>query len=305
MASQEVEEDGEMDYGDWTPVANRRGGIGVNRAEGGWMTSQGSKRSLEESSSDEGSGFVRKKAGKKEVKIILKFRKDEHISLSPIAVSRELKKKLGVVEMARILRDGSLFIVCKTEEQKNKAWEVESVCKKIISERKIVGDSKVTRGVITGIPVEEDLDKLKRSINGGEVSRIKRLMRTVNDERVESLSLLLEFQESVLPEKVKIGCMIFPVRPYIPPPLRCYKCQRYGHIAVACKGKQRCPKCGDEHRVEDCKEKVQDKCCNCGGQHRVTYGGCEVRKRAVKIQQVKTVNNISYAEAVKTVQGQK
>lgn len=44
---------------------------------------------------------------------------------------------------------------------------------------------------------------------------------------------------------------------------------------------------------------------NCGGQHRVTFGGCEVRKRAVKIEQVKAVNNISYAEAVNRVQIQR
>lgn len=72
-----------------------------------------------------------------------------------------------------------------------------------------------------------------------------------------------------------------------------------------CKGKQRCPKCGGEHRFEECRENMQDKCCNCGGPHRVTYGGCEVRKRAVEIQQVKTVSNISYSEAVKKVQGQR
>lgn len=35
----------------------------------------------------------------------------------------------------------------------------------------------------------------------------------------------------------------------------------------------------------------------------MTFGGCEVRKRAVEIQQVKTSHNISYAEAVKKVQG--
>lgn len=99
--------------------------------------------------------------------------------------------------------------------------------------------------------------------------------------------------------------MSFPVRPYVPPPLRCYKCQRYGHIAVTCKGKQRCAKCGEDHRFEECGVNVQPKCCNCGGQHSVTYGGCEVRKRAVEIQHVKTTNNISYAEAVKAVQGQK
>lgn len=37
----------------------------------------------------------------------------------------------------------------------------------------------------------------------------------MNRERIDSLSVLLEFQESVLPERVKIGYMSFAVRPYI------------------------------------------------------------------------------------------
>ena len=123
----------------------------------------------------------------------------------------------------------------------------------------------MSRGVITGIPIYEDLEKIKRSIPGGEVRRLKRLLRTVNGEKVESLSVLLEFQDLVLPDEIKIGYMSFPVRPYVPPPLRCYKCQRYGHIAMACKGKQRCAKCGGEHRFEDCGNNVQAKFCNCGG----------------------------------------
>ena len=176
----------------------------------------------------------------------------------------------------------------------------ETISKNVVTERRVLGENKVSRGVIIGIPIDEDLEKIKRSIQGGEVRRLKRLLRTVNGEKVESLSVLLEFQDLVLPDQIKIGCMSFPVRLYVPPPLQCYKCQRYRHIAMACKGKQRCAKCGGEHRFEDCGDNVQVKCCNCGGQHNVTYGSCEVRKRAVEIQQVKTVNNISYAEAVKT-----
>lgn len=61
--------------------------------------------------------------------------------------------------------------------------------------------------------------------------RLKRWLRTVDGERIESLSVLLEFQDSILQDKIKIGCMIFPVMPYVPPPLWCYKCQRHGHIA--------------------------------------------------------------------------
>ena len=57
----------------------------------------------------------------------------------------------------------------------------------------------MSRGVITGIPIYEDLEKIKRSIPGGEVRRLKRLLRTVNGEKVESLSVLLEFQNLVLP----------------------------------------------------------------------------------------------------------
>lgn len=48
---------------------------------------------------------------------------------------------------------------------------------------------------------------------------------------------------------------------------------------------------------------MQNKCCNCSRQHRITRGDCGVRKR--EIEQVRAVNNISYAEAVKRVQGQR
>lgn len=117
-----------------------------------------------------------------------------------------------------------------------------------------------------------------------------------------SLLVLLQFQGEVLPDKVKIGFLSFSVRPYILPPLQCFKCQRYGHIAAVCKGKQRCAKCGGEHRYDECEMDVQMKCCNCGGQHNVAYGECMVWKQASEIQKVKTIKNITCAEAAKCVQ---
>jgi hypothetical protein len=303
-----VIEEEEMESDDWSLISGRKGQgkRKSGRNEGRMADSQTSKRGLEGNSSDEDNRVVRKKMVTEEYKIILKFRKeDENVTLSPIALSKELRKKIGEVDTAKILRDGSLLVICKTEDQKNKALKMDSVGKKKVNERKILGERRMKQGVITGIPIEEDLEKLKQTISGGEVSRIKRLKRTMNGERMDSLSILLDFHDPVLPERVKIGYLSFAVRPFIPPPLRCYKCQKYGHIAAVCKGKQRCPKCGGEHRIENCEENTQDKCCNCGGQHRVTYSGCNVRKRAEEIEQVKVVNNISYAEAVKKVQEQK
>jgi len=99
---------------------------------------------------------------------------------------------------------------------------------------------KKNRGVIYGIPL--DLDKIKRSGVGAKLNNLKRLSKTVDGERVGSLSILIEFEGKELPKNIKLGYLNFQVKPYVPPLLRCFKCQRYGHIAAVCKGKQRCPK---------------------------------------------------------------
>ncbi len=62
----------------------------------------------------------------------------------------------------------------------------------------------------------------------------------------DSLLVMINFYQKKLLEKVYIGFMCYDVRLYIPPPLRGFKCQRFGHIAAVCKGKQRCGKCGGE-----------------------------------------------------------
>lgn len=91
------------------------------------------------------------------------------------------------------------------------------------------------------------------------------------------------------------------VRLYIPPPIRCFKGQKYGHVAVVCRGKQRCARCGVDHEYGKCGQGRTPKCCNCGGEHSAAYGGCEVRKDAIKVQNVRMEEGISYAEALKKV----
>ncbi len=70
-----------------------------------------------------------------------------------------------------------------------------------------------------------------------------------------------------------------------------------GHTANFCKGKIRCAKCGGEHEYGKCEEGVEIKCCNCGGGHSAAYAGCPVQQEAHEVQKVKTVQNLTYAEA--------
>ena len=111
MDTQEGEEEDEMICDDWSPVDRGRGRRDRTNMRQGMearaSASQNNKRSLEGNSSEEENRTVRGKVKIEEFKIIIKFRKeDEQINLSPITLTRELKKKVGEVEMAKILRDG-------------------------------------------------------------------------------------------------------------------------------------------------------------------------------------------------------
>lgn len=104
----------------------------------------------------------------------------------------------------------------------------------------------------------------------------------------------LEFIPKVQIRQSGGGVMNFQVRPscFLPSGATSV---RDMSIAV-CKWKQRCSKCGGEHRYGDC-DNAKD---NCGRQHRVTYGGCEVRRKDMEIEiEVKEVHSISCIEAVK------
>lgn len=165
----------------------------------------------------------------------------------------------------------------------------------------MVYDKKLVRGVITGIPLSESVDSVKEGIKNVKVREAKRLKIRRNGNICDSLSILLTFEEGNLPGKVFIGYMSYDVRVYIPPPLRCFKCQRYGHVAAICKGKQRCSKCSGEHEYGKCEEGAKLKCCNCGGEHSAAYGGCEANKRMQEVQRVKVIQGVSFAEATKKV----
>lgn len=255
------------------------------------------------SDDEEGERAVRLRVWQEdELKVVVGFKEGCDISkVGLVTLTNGLKKVLGEVERAYPMRNSRLLIQCKNRAQRDKALNVQSICKLDVSEVRVFGERRA-RGVISGIPLGEKMEDLKKTTKGGTVLNAKRLQATRDGEKRDSMSVLLEFKETVLPERIMVGYMSFRVREYVPPPVRCYKCQRYGHIAKVCHGKQRCGKCGGEHEYGQCGDNDVKKCCNCGGDHTAAYGGCPARKQAVVIQQVRTSRNLSYADAVKAVQ---
>ncbi|XP_044741119.1 uncharacterized protein LOC123302309 [Chrysoperla carnea] len=125
-----------------------------------------------------------------------------------------------------------------------------------------------------------------------------RRMTTKRDGKVmETATYLLTFNTPNLPKTFKAAIHRLEVRPYIPAPMRCFKCQRFGHTASRCTKEEICV-CGKAvHDGTDCPQPVS--CINCGGPHNARSRNCPVYKQELTIQELKTINKLSYIEARK------
>lgn len=221
---------------------------------------------------------------------------------NPIRLTKIISREIGEVRSAKILRNGALLIICRDEGQQKRAIRMNKIEDREV-QCTLARSRKLVRGVVTGIPIRVSDEDVKGNVTNAKVREVKRLKANRNGIKSDSLSVLITFDEERLPEKIFIGYMCYDVRPYVPPPLRCFKCQRFGHVAAVCKGKQRCGRCGGDHEYGKCDEGAKLKCCNCGGEHSSAYRGCEASKKAAEVQRIRVSQGMSYAEATKAVSG--
>ncbi|CAG8155241.1 unnamed protein product, partial [Penicillium salamii] len=48
---------------------------------------------------------------------------------------------------------------------------------------------------------------------------------------------------------------------------RCFRCQRFGHLAWSCKETPRCGHCAGQHELQRCPPGIRARCLDCGGEH--------------------------------------
>jgi hypothetical protein len=220
--------------------------------------------------------------------------------VSPVCIAKALNE-LGNNHVDRVIpvRDGGIVVKCFTASQAAKLQKVNRLGKWMVEASFPVGETQC-KGVISGVPLDVSMEDLIGLCKNSGVVSARRLNRRVDGKFQESLSVCLTFKVSKLPSAVNICYQHYPVRQFIPPVVRCFKCQRFGHYASSCRaGKSRCVRCGEDHKYDECKTRDEPKCCRCGGAHSAAYGGCITMIREKEIQYMKTTNKLSYAEAAK------
>ena len=87
---------------------------------------------------------------------------------------------------------------------------------------------------------------------------------------------------------------------FVPIPMRCFICNKFGHKSQRCKVVARCPGCGkDKHEGQYEGPKL---CSNCNGPHASSAKDCPVWQNVKEIQRVRVEKRISFPEARQLVE---
>ncbi|CAH1104417.1 unnamed protein product [Psylliodes chrysocephalus] len=141
------------------------------------------------------------------------------------------------------------------------------------------------------------LEKVIEGLASEGVIDIKRIKTKRDGELVDTANLILTFDKRKLPLKVRAAFYSLNVRPYIPDFVRCFNCQRFGHVSLACTKPKICVCDKPPHIGHICENPV---CVNCKGEHSARSKKCPRMIKEINIK-TKTIEKITYGEAKRKI----
>ncbi|GFY07470.1 uncharacterized protein TNCV_5086551 [Trichonephila clavipes] len=221
-------------------------------------------------------------------------------SISPFVIQKALIGIGGEPKSVKRLRSGDLLIETLSAIQTKSFLQTKTFlnspvniyphktlnsCRGIISERDLLTTTDA-----------EILD----GFSGQDVIQVRRITIRRDAVIIPAKHFILTFKSPKLLTTIKAGYLNCRIRPYIPNPLSCFKCQRFGHSQTSCHGQQTCSRCASaRHSSTDCI--LEPKCINCSQPHPSDSKICPKWKIEKQIQEIKTTKNISYPEARKLI----
>ena len=130
------------------------------------------------------------------------------------------------------------------------------------------------------------------------------IIQNNRDGRTEkTATAIVTFRRNKLPEHIDFGYLRMKVYPYIPNPMRCFNCQRFGHSSPKCKHNKICNICGEEDHQDQKDQKGEcqkdPRCANCKGPHPAFSRDCPKWSFEKEVQTIKVREDVSFAEARK------
>lgn len=243
----------------------------------------------------------------RDITVLIKQNDDQKkMTLDPVGIARGFKElNFHTVKDIRMNKLRNIIAIDFTEtnnSEMKKMLEVQKLGKYKVLCNKPSSEIKYISGVIGPVDLDVDLEELRELANaeGNKILKMTRLPKFSRGKKEASQMIRVDYTETSLPDKLTLCYMSYPVMTYYPPPIRCYNCQRLGHMANGCTALKRCLVCGGNHDKSECNASCP-KCPNCGGSHVASSGECSFIKNYKAIQKESLNNGISFGEARKRV----
>jgi hypothetical protein len=221
------------------------------------------------------------------------------------SIESSLFGKIGVHEMNKNFKRKILIVTLKPGNE-NRVSELLNVNKlgNWNIRCRLPRAHTITYGVIGPFGPDVSDEELTEILtqSGYDGAKATRIFKTSKKIKTSMFKVMLEVSQ--LPHYIYLGYQRYPVKLYIDSPWQCFKCQKFGHTASDCHGKQKCVVCSGAHSLKDCTGN-SPKCGNCGGAHTASYGGCAYMKEAKEVEKLRAECKLSYRDAVAKVKNVK
>ena len=238
--------------------------------------------------------------------LVIKSEEEQSItSLSPFIIEKQIESFIGTPKTVKKLKNKTLLVETTRRAQTENLLKVTKFfnMKVSVSEHRTLNTSK---GIIKDRTLKGETEKdICEYLKSQGVIAVKRFTIKKDHEVIETNTLLLTFNSITVPKTLRNFYQFVPVDIYVPNPLRCFNCQRFGHHESDCPIDycSVCEKCGTggfHHLASACPNPV--KCVNCGLNHLSRSNVCEVWKKEKEIMKIKVTRNLTYLEARRIVE---
>ena len=220
--------------------------------------------------------------------------------LNPFVVEKQINSLIGTAKSVKKLRNGCLLVEVGRSKQADTLLNISqffSIPAKGSSHKTLNSSKGVIRCPdLDGTPDSEIAQELKSK----NVSSAKRVIVKRQGKQVPTSTYILTFSTPVLPPTIRIGYLNVKVDIFVPNPMQCYNCYKFGHHENNCVRAGICRRCGTGHdNMDTCTRDIV--CANCGGDHYATSRTCKSWVVEKEILSLKYKSDISFAEARKIV----